>query len=59
MPPAIGIGFLSLTGIIFIAYIVFLIQEQKSQDEIARHCRGTKGGTLTVSGVDRPEPLSR
>ena len=59
MPPAIGIGFLSLSGIIFIAYIVFLIQEQKTQDEIARHCTGAKGGTLTVSGVDHPEPLPR
>jgi hypothetical protein len=39
MTPAIGIGFLSLTGIIFVAYVAFLFQQQRLQDEIARHCR--------------------
>jgi hypothetical protein len=43
MTPAIGIGFLSLTGNIFIAYIAFLFQQQKLQDEIARQCKGMKG----------------
>jgi hypothetical protein len=39
MSPAIGIGFLSLTGSFIIAYIVFLIEQHKLQDELARHCR--------------------
>jgi hypothetical protein len=39
MTPAIGIGFLSLTGILFIAYILFLIEQHKLQDELARHCK--------------------
>jgi hypothetical protein len=39
MTPAIGIGFLSLTGIVFVAYVAFLIQQQRLQDEIARHCK--------------------
>ena len=39
MPPAVGIGFLSLTGIIIIAYVAFLFQQQRLQNEIARNCR--------------------
>jgi len=39
MTPAIGIGFLSLTAILFVAYIFFLIDQHKLQDELARHCR--------------------
>lgn len=39
MTPAIGIGFLSLTGILFVAYVLFLIEQHKLQDELARHCK--------------------
>jgi len=39
MTPPIGIGILSLTGILFIAYILFLVEQHKLQDELARHCR--------------------
>jgi hypothetical protein len=39
MTPAIGIGFLSLTGILFIAYVLFLVEQHKIQDELARHLR--------------------
>ncbi len=39
MAPAIGIGFLTLTGILFVAYVFFLNEQQKLQDELARHCR--------------------
>lgn len=38
-----GIGFLALMGILFIGYVVFLIQQNKLQDEIARH-RSEQGG---------------
>ena len=37
MTPAIGIGFLSLAGLLFIAYVFFLIEQHKIQDELARH----------------------
>ncbi len=43
MAPAVGIGFLSLTCIVFIAYILFLNAQHKLQDELARHCR-ERGG---------------
>ena len=39
MTPAIGIGFLSLTCILFIAYVLFLIEQHKLQDELARHLK--------------------
>ncbi|HMK38356.1 MAG TPA: hypothetical protein VK569_03385 [Bacteroidota bacterium] len=39
MTPAIGIGFISLTGLLFVAYIFFLIDQHKLQDELARHCK--------------------
>jgi hypothetical protein len=39
MTPAIGIGFLSLTGILFIAYVLFLVEQHKIQDELARHLK--------------------
>ena len=39
MTPAIGIGFLSLTCILFIAYVLFLIEQHKIQDELARHLK--------------------
>jgi|GEM_PF-2905424 len=39
MTQAIGIGFLALTGILFIAYILFLVEQHKLQDELARHAR--------------------
>jgi hypothetical protein len=39
MTPAIGIGFLLLTGILFVAYILFLVEQNKLQDELARHCK--------------------
>lgn len=39
MTPTIGIGFLSLTGILFIAYVLFLIEQHKLQDELARHLK--------------------
>jgi hypothetical protein len=49
MTPAIGIGFLSLTGILFVAYVLFLVEQHKLQDELARHARedgqGTGAGT--------------
>jgi len=39
MPPVIGISLISLVGVAVIAYILFLLQQQRLQDEIARHCR--------------------
>lgn len=39
MTPAISIGFLSLGGILFVAYVLFLIEQHKIQDELARHLR--------------------
>ncbi len=39
MTPAIGIGFLSLTALLFVAYVLFLAEQHKLQDELARHCR--------------------
>jgi hypothetical protein len=39
MTPAIGIGFISLTGILFVAYVLFLVEQHKLQDELARHCK--------------------
>jgi hypothetical protein len=39
MTPAIGIGFLSLTCILFVAYVLFLIEQHKLQDELARHLK--------------------
>ncbi|HTY60178.1 MAG TPA: hypothetical protein VMF59_15255 [Bacteroidota bacterium] len=39
MTPAIGIGFLSLTGILFVAYVLFLVEQHKLQEELARHCK--------------------
>jgi hypothetical protein len=39
MTPTIGIGFLSLSCILFVAYILFLIEQHKLQDELARHCK--------------------
>jgi hypothetical protein len=48
MTPAIGIGFISLTGILFIAYVLFLVEQHKLQDELARHCKEEE-----ESGMDR------
>jgi hypothetical protein len=45
MTPAIGIGFLSLTGILLIAYVLFLVEQHKLQDELARHAREDEQGT--------------
>jgi hypothetical protein len=42
MTPAIGIGFLSLTGILIVGYVWFLVEQNKLQDEIARHCKDEK-----------------
>ena len=39
MSPAIGIGFLALTALLFTSYIVFLRKQHRLQDELARHCR--------------------
>ena len=39
MTPAIGIGFLSLTAVLFVAYVLFLVEQHKLQDELARHCK--------------------
>lgn len=48
MTPAIGIGFLSLTGILFVAYVLFLIEQHKLQDELARHGREDEHGSGTA-----------
>ncbi len=45
MTPAIGIGFLSLTGILLIAYVLFLVEQHKLQDELARHAREDERGS--------------
>ena len=39
MTPALGIGFLSLAGILFVAYVLFLMEQHKLQDELARHLK--------------------
>ena len=44
MPPVIGISFISLVSAVFIAYILFLWQQQRLQDEIARRCRHQESG---------------
>lgn len=36
MPPAIGIGFLALSAILVVAYILFLAGQQRLQNNIAR-----------------------
>ncbi len=52
-----GVGFLALTGIIFVAYIVFLVQQQKLQDELARRFTageegaGRRGGTAILKSA--------
>jgi len=43
MIPAIGISILALTALLFIAYVVFLIQQHKLQDDLARHCKEQQG----------------
>lgn len=43
MTPTIGIGFLSLIGIFLIAYVLFLVSQNRLQDELARHCREKEG----------------
>jgi hypothetical protein len=42
MTPAIGIGFLSLTGILIVAYVWFIVGQNRLQDELARHCKEEK-----------------
>jgi len=37
MTATIAIGFLALIGILFVAYILFLVEQHKLQDELARH----------------------
>lgn len=37
MTAPIAIGFLALVGILFVAYILFLVEQHKLQDELARH----------------------
>jgi len=39
MSPAFGISFISLISAAFIAYIMFLFQQRRLQDKLARHCR--------------------
>jgi len=39
MSPVFGISFISLVSVVCIAYIVFLFQQHRLQDELARHCR--------------------
>jgi len=39
MSPSFGISFILLISVVFIAYIMFLIQQNRLQDEIARHRR--------------------
>jgi len=51
MPPAVGIGFLSLTALLFIAYVVFLIGQNRLQDEVARRCREKEGARVQRGGA--------
>ena len=39
MSPVFGISFISLVTVAFIAYVMFLFQQRRLQDELARHCR--------------------
>ena len=39
MSPALGISFLSLISAVGIAYILFLVQQHRLQDEMARRCK--------------------
>ena len=44
MSPVFGISLISTVSVGFIAYILFLLQQHRLQDELARHCRQQRSG---------------
>jgi len=39
MPPAVGVGIVAFAGILFVAYVIFLAEQHKFQNELARHLK--------------------
>lgn len=54
MAPAIGIGALALTGILFVAWLIFLAEQQKLQDDLARLWKVQQEGHGRSEGISNP-----